>query len=291
MTKHSLLIIALVISAITLSAHPQTVYSFGHDEYKKKLKKLKKHKKSLALATGKVSKKQEIKIGQNVISGLLGAAPLVKSDHLQKYINKVGHWVALQSKRPKLPWTFGVINSPNVNAFAAPGGYIVVTLGLYQLLENESQLASVLAHEISHVIEKHHLDAISKSSKGEILGSLAVKATSKKHKKKMQKLVNSSVQIYANGLDKKFEYAADRRGIVLSARAGYDPYALLDVLTTLSSINTKDDSMAVFLNTHPPLSSRIKVLEKLTDKNMSDIKIPEDNQRLISENKIIAEGK
>lgn len=260
------------------------------DNYKKKKEQLKQDKKALDLARGKVSKKQEVNIGRNVISGLLGAAPLVNNNELQKYVNKVGYWIALQSKRPKLPWTFGVIDSPNVNAFASPGGYIVLTLGLYQVLENESQLAAILAHEISHVIEKHHLDAIRDTSKREILGALAVKATDKKHQKKMQKLVNSSVQIYARGLDKQYEYGADRRGVVLAARAGYDPYALMDVLTTLRSINATDESMAVFLNTHPPLAERISTLSKLMDRHMSGVKIPPDNNRLQTVNRKIAQS-
>ena len=273
----------------------QPAYSFdlnnfksSIDKYKQKKKDIEKHKKSVDLATGNVSKKDEINIGRNVISGLLGAASLVEHKKLQQYVNKIGSWVAMQSERPKLPWSFGVINSPNVNAFAAPGGYIVLTLGLYQLLENESQLAAILAHEISHVIKKHHLDAIRDTSQTEILGALAVKASSKKHREKMQKLVNSGVQIYARGLDKKYEYGADRRGVVLAARAGYDPFALLDVLTTLSSINSQDDSMSVFLNTHPPLSVRIKTLQTQMDNHFPQMKIPADNQRLSVINQQIA---
>jgi len=279
---------------LSLGMYSSNALSFDWDKmqqkiekYKNKKKELDEKKKQLDLATGNVSQKDEINIGRNVISGLLGAAPLVNNKSLQKYINKVGLWIALQSERPDLPWTFGVINSPHVNAFASPGGYIVLTLGLYELLENETQLASILAHEISHVIEKHHLDAIRDTSKKEILGALAVKATSKKHRKKMQKLVNSSVQIYARGLDKKYEFGADRRGVVLAARAGYDPYALLDVLTTLRSLGS-EDTMAVFLNTHPPLEDRIVTLAKLMDQHLHMEKIPADNQRLQTINQSLA---
>jgi predicted Zn-dependent protease len=289
---------ALIIGLLALSLiTPATVYvppamAFDLDDLKSKLKKAKKKakekKKQLDLATGKVSKKDEINIGRNVMSGLLGAAPLVDNAQLQKYVNQVGHWIALQSKRDNLPWAFGVIDSPNINAFAAPGGFIVITAGLYQLLENESQLAAVLAHEISHVIEKHHLDAIRDTSQREILGELAVKATDKEHRDKMRKLVNSGVQIYARGLDKRYEFGADRRGVVLAARSGYDPYAMLDVLTTLSSISATDDSMAVFLNTHPPLNERIATLAKMMDKHLKNLPIPQDNQRLRKVNLQIA---
>src|SRR5512135_2939644 len=100
---------------------------------------------------------EEIAIGRQIAGDLLGAAPLVKDARLQKYVNQVGEWVASQSERPDLPWHFGVIQSEDVNAFAAPGGYIFVTLGLYRLLQNEADLAGVLGHEIGHVIRKHHL--------------------------------------------------------------------------------------------------------------------------------------
>ena len=286
------LIICLSFSLILIS-QPSIAFDFDQfkskiDNFKQKAKSFNEKKKQLDLATGNVGVDEEINIGRNVISGLLGAAPLLDNRPLQHYVNKIGMWIALQSERPDLPWTFGIIDSPNINAFASPGGYVVLTAGLYQLLENESQLAAILAHEISHVIDKHHLDAIRDTSQTEILGSLAVKATDSKYRKNMQRLVNSSVQIYARGLDKKYEFAADRQGAVLAARSGYDPYALLDVLTTLSSINTSDESMTVFLNTHPSLSDRIVTLEQLMDTYMPDLNVPLDNYRLQKINQSIS---
>ena len=88
--------------------------------------------KNLLKLTEDISEEQEIEIGGQLISGLLGAAPLVDDPALQKYVNDVGLWVARHTEREDLPWTFGVIDSPGINAFAAPGGYILVTLGLYQ---------------------------------------------------------------------------------------------------------------------------------------------------------------
>jgi len=94
------------------------------------------------------SKEEEIALGREIAGNLLGAAPLVKDAALQKYVNSVGRWVASQSERPDLPWRFGVIESEDLNAFAAPGGYIMLTKGLYRKLNNEAQLAGVLGHEI-----------------------------------------------------------------------------------------------------------------------------------------------
>ena len=211
---------------------------------------------------GKVSTSEEIEMGGQLVSGLLGAAPLVDNALLQQYVNDVGFWVASQSSRKELPWRFAVIDSSGINAFAAPGGYVVITLGLFSLLENEAQLAGVLAHEVSHVVEKHHLNALKKSMKRDFWAKLGAKILVKdsKDQTSVNKLVNAGVQLYAKGLDREFEYAADSRGVMLAARAGYDPYALLDVLTTIDSINPSEAALTVMLSTHPPTSERLNNL-------------------------------
>lgn len=129
----------------------------------------------LVAAARGTSKEEEIAIGRQIAGNLLGAAPLVKDEGLQKYVNQVGRWVALQSERPDLPWHFGVIESTDINAFAAPGGYIFVTRGLYGLLGSEAELAGVLAHEIGHVIRQHHLKLLQQSRLIDVGGKLLSK--------------------------------------------------------------------------------------------------------------------
>ena len=108
------------------------------------------------------SKAEEIALGREITGSLLGAAPLVKDEALQKYVNQVGRWVANQSERADLPWKFGVIDSADLNAFAAPGGYVLLTKGLYLKMQSEAQLAGVLGHEIAHVVKKHQLKVLQK---------------------------------------------------------------------------------------------------------------------------------
>jgi len=214
-------------------------------------------------ANKKVTVEEEIALGGNLVSGLLGAAPLVDNDELQRYVNDVGYWVASHSARPNLPWRFGVIDSPGINAFAAPGGYIVITAGLFSLLENEAQLAAVLGHEIGHVVKKHHLKALKKTLKRGIWAKIGVRALAeKKDHEKLDKVVNAGVQLYASGLDRELEYQADSLGVVLAARAGYDPYALLDVFVTIDSINPTESNLAVLLKTHPPTARRLDRLAR-----------------------------
>ena len=246
------------------------VNGFGLDDLKKQFEESSEEwgesLKTLAQLRGEVSTDEEIEIGANLTSGLLGAAPLVADENLQRYVNDVGFWVAAQSKRAELPWRFGVIESDGINAFAAPGGYVVITLGLYQLLENEAQLAGVLAHEISHVVRKHHLTALQETLKRDLLSDLAVAVVdSKKEHTAMRKLIRSGLQLYTTGLDRKYEYEADLRGVVLAARAGYDPYAFLDVLTTIDSINPDSAELTVMMNTHPPTAERLDTLARKMD--------------------------
>lgn len=210
-----------------------------------------------------VDEKGEIQIGQGVASSLLGAAPLVADERMQKYVNQLGRWLALQTERPDLNWHFGVLDSPNVNAFAAPGGYIFITRGLLLKLRNEAELAGVLAHEIAHVLRRHHLNAIQKNARvGIVADVLSIATQDKQHSETLDKVINAGTELYARGLDKDDEFEADRMGVIIAARAGYDPYALPSVLQTLEAMNPQDSGLALMFKTHPSPSSRLDLLDK-----------------------------
>lgn len=212
-----------------------------------------------SLNLGKTSKQDEIKIGREIAGNLLGAAPLVKDDALQKYVNHVGRWVALQSERPDLPWHFGVIESEDINAFATPGGNVLLTKGLYRKLKNEAELAGVLGHEIGHVVKKHQLKLLQKQQLLDTgAGLLGDKAG--KDNDAVKKLIGSGAEICARGLDKDAEFEADRIGVVLSARAGYDPYGLPEVLQEIGHVSKNDSSVALLFKTHPAPDDRLAKL-------------------------------
>ena len=113
--------------------------------------------KGVVAATKGISETEEIEIGRGLAGRMLGQIALVDDANVQAYVNRVGRWVASQSERPDLPWRFGVANAGNINAMAMPGGTILITRGLYDILDNEAQLAGVLGHEIAHVVKKHHI--------------------------------------------------------------------------------------------------------------------------------------
>ena len=108
-------------------------------------------------ASRTIEEPEEISMGSGIAANLLGTSPLLADDKVQQYVNHVGRWVSLHTERPDLPWKFGILASTDINAFATPGGTIFITRGLLQKLNNESELAGVLAHEMVHVLRKHHL--------------------------------------------------------------------------------------------------------------------------------------
>jgi predicted Zn-dependent protease len=216
--------------------------------------------KNVVKATTDIAEPEEINIGRDMASRLLGAAPLVNDAALQRYVNNVGRWLASQSERPDLPWHFGVLEAPEVNAFAVPGGTVFVTKGLVQHMHSEAQLAGVLAHEISHVLRKHHLKAIQKSAQTSLAGEALQQAIKDPSGVAREKLISLGSELYTRGLDKSDEFEADRLGVVIAARGGYDSYGLPAVLQTLQAMNAQDSALALMFKTHPSPTDRLGAL-------------------------------
>ncbi len=197
---------------------------------------------------------EETAMGRLVAGQLMGAANLLPDPKLQRYVNLVGRRIADQSERRDLQWVFGVIDSTAVNAFAAPGGKILVTSALLARLETEDELAAVLAHEVSHVVRKHHYRVIRKQRMLEF-GSQAV-AIRDDATGMSEKLSGMVAQVLARGLDQSAEYEADRDGMVYAARAGYDSSALIRVMEKLMALQPKDGAGELLLATHPSPDAR-----------------------------------
>ncbi len=213
--------------------------------------------KDVVTAAGGVSEEEELTLGREITGRMLGAAPLVNDAELQQYVNRVGRWVALQGERPDLPWHFGVIETASINAFAAPGGYVMLTRGLYEILDNEAQLAGVLAHEIGHIIRRHHVTVMQKSA---ALSAGAQLAQRDNRSALVNNMIGTGAEVFARGLDKSAEFEADVIGVVLAARAGYNPFGLLDVLHKLNARGAGDNALALLFKTHPAPGERLEQL-------------------------------
>ena len=216
--------------------------------------------KNVGKAVKDIDEPEEISIGRDVASRLLGAAPLVAAPGMQRYVNQVGRWLAAQSERPDLPWQFGVLDSPNVNAFAVPGGTIFITKGLLDKMRSEAELAGVLGHEIVHVLRKHHLKAIQKGAQSALAGDAMSAALRDRAGPARDKLIAFGTEMYSRGLDKGDELEADRLGLVIAARGGYDAYGLPSVLQTLQAMSAQDSALALMFKTHPAPAERLDAL-------------------------------
>jgi len=225
-------------------------------------------------ATKEYTVEEEVALGEGIAAGFLGAIRLHPDERLQRYVNRIGRWLALQSERPDLPWTFGVIDTEIINAFAMPGGTVVVSHGLVKRLANESELAGVLAHEIAHVLKKHQLIAI-QSDAGWNAAATGAKAVAADRIGRSgdalglkSQLASAGVDLVKDGLflrplDRSMEYEADRVGVVIAARGGYDPYGLVAVLTMLAQVKPEESGASITFSTHPSPVDRLAELEKV----------------------------
>jgi predicted Zn-dependent protease len=216
----------------------------------------------LTQSVEQIDEPHEIEIGQHLAAVLLGAKPLHPNMALQAYVNRLGRWISLQSTRPNLPWTFMVLDDSGYNAFAAPGGYIFVTKGLIDALKDESELAGVLAHEISHVLFKHHLQAMNKSARTGLLAKLAASQLAQGANAALSaQLIGLGRDLYSKGLDQGDELEADRNGVALATRAGFDPYGLVAVLSQLRTVAPDNPMFTLQRSTHPAAQVRLDQLE------------------------------
>jgi len=209
---------------------------------------------------------EELALGPEIAGRILGAAPLWDDAEAQRRVNFVGRWLASQTTRPELPWTFGVIDSPEVNAFAAPGGYVLLTRGMYELLADDAEVAAVLAHEISHVVQRDHYHVIHKqevaqagtelvSSQVSVGGGLAGQFAK-------GYATRFGAKVMLTSLDREAEFRADQAATVYLARSGLHPLSLYAVLQKMTAFGTESASLAQLYKTHPPLDARLDRIDQ-----------------------------
>lgn len=208
-----------------------------------------------------IDEPREIEIGRQLAAVLLGSKPLHADLKLQRYVNQLGRWISLQSPRPQLPWSFAVLDDAGYNAFAAPGGYVFVTRGLLERVGSEAELAGILAHEIIHVTGRHHLKALqAKARAGLLTQAVASQLNNNAGGVLSAQLLALGRNLYASGLDQGDEFDADREGVTLAARAGFDPYGLVTALQQLRTAAPDDPLFTLSLSTHPPAQQRLDQL-------------------------------
>lgn len=214
---------------------------------------------------------KEIKIGRALAAKFIKKYGLIQDINQTKYLNFIGSKIAELSPRQELNFKFGILNTPEVNAFACPGGYILITKGALDLIENEAELVGVLAHEVSHVSLFHSgkyeareevwIDMVaSLLSPGGDMVTTVMEAASKELEESMLE----------NGRQKEFETQADASAAILISELGYDSAGYIGYLKKMKSASDNQ----VFIKTHPPVDDRINAIQKF----IQDQKLPKGSK-------------
>ncbi len=208
----------------------------------------------------KISDEEERKIGEDVSARVRQRFGVVQDPAVHKYVTLVGTLIARQSERPTLPWTFIVLDTDGVNAFASPGGLVHITRGALGLVRNEAELAGVLAHEIGHVAHKHTVNAIRKNRAVQ-MGTSAAMADRGPY---LDQIANKAYEmVLENAFDRGDEIDADKASVQYTQKAGYASGTLADFLTRLDDRNKDQPARNGLFASHPETKERIDKIRQL----------------------------
>ncbi len=188
-----------------------------------------------------MSEAQEIRFGRDADADVRKQYKVYESAALQDYVNSVGQKIAQHSHRTNLQYHFTVLDSPEVNAFALPGGYVYITRGILAYLNSEAELAAVLGHEIGHVTARHGVRQASASQAtgiGMAIASIFVPQINSSN------LGQTLASALLSGYGRDHELEADRLGAEYLARTEYDPHAMIEVISTLKNQELLDAEIA-----------------------------------------------
>lgn len=202
-----------------------------------------------------ISDEQEVRIGSQINELLLEQQyQPYENPQVNQYVQQVGERLVDRSDRRDIPYTFQVVESDQVNAFAIPGGYIYVTTGLLRAADNEAQLAAVLAHEIAHVNERHSVEQL----KRQVLAQGIADTAGIDSNTLAQIGYQLAVQLPNT---REFEYEADEVGLEILRASDYAPIAAINFFENLM----EQGGTPEFLRTHPTTDNRIEALREQID--------------------------
>jgi predicted Zn-dependent protease len=225
-----------------------------------------------AEASRPLTEEEEYFLGRSVAARILATYPLLEDEAITEYVNLIGQTVALHSDTPVTygGYHFAVLDTDEINAFACPGGIIFITRGIFEFVENEDELAAVVAHEVAHIVNRDGVKAIQSSrmtNLAVVLGTQAVTDTSSAEFGQLLSIFEGSIQdvfsqVVLNGYSQATEAKADVAGLTYLERAGYDPHALQTMLARI--IEEGQESGGGVMKTHPATSDRMdNVVKKM----------------------------
>lgn len=207
-----------------------------------------------------ISVQEEWQMGAQLHQQVAQQMRLSSDATLTAYVNQIGQALVRQTEMANLPWHFYVVESNDINAFNIPGGYVYVNKGLIARAGSASELAAVMGHEIMHGVSRHGTERLTKAQGVNVLGSILLG-------RNPGALQQIGAQIAAGGLMARFsrgdESEADRQGLRVLHRAGYDARGMVDVFRTLlATQQSRPSSVQQFFSTHPVTEDRLRAMEQ-----------------------------
>lgn len=211
----------------------------------------------------KVSDEEEKQLGEQVSLQLRNRFGVLQDEKATRYVTLVGTILAQASTKPKLDWKFIVLDTDGVNAYAAPGGFVHVTKGLLGLMKNEAELAGVLGHEVTHVTERHTINAIKQGKVVNMTGEAAGSGGGLGQQVISRLAAAAFNKIFEGEFSQKDENESDKVGTQLANKVGYSPTGIADVLKKIQARNgARQDRNGMFAS-HPSMKERLENNAKL----------------------------
>lgn len=212
-----------------------------------------------------VSEEEETALGNEAYSEFIKDATLSQDKEQVDLLNRVGHRIAAAADKPEFTWEFSLVDEPEtVNAFALPGGKVVFYTGILPLCQNEEGIAVVMGHEAGHVIARHGAERMSQGMVTNLVGSALAAAIAGKTPEAQIAILNGYGYAATVGVllpfSRKHEYEADYIGLILMAKAGYDPGEAVDFWERM--LEYSKGSVPEFLSTHPNDENRIDAMKQ-----------------------------
>lgn len=205
-----------------------------------------------------LSDADEIRIGQQTHQEIVANYGIYSDTALTGYLTQVGQSMARSSHRPSLPYSFQVLDSPVVNAFAVPGGYVYLTRGILAYINSEAEMAAVLGHEIGHITARHSAAQISRMSMAQL--AIGLGAAFSEEFRHLAGIANAGVSLLFLSFSRDNEREADDLGVDYSSAQGYAPNAAAAFFRTLDRLNPTDEQggLISWFSTHPSPPDRIQ---------------------------------
>ena len=225
-----------------------------------------KTSQAVSATFSQITEEQEYYIGRSVAALILAQYPAYDNAALNTYLNTLGQAIVYSSDRPEIyaGYHFLVLDTEEVNALSAPGGFIFISKGLIRRCKNEEMLASILAHEVGHVCSKHGLQAIKKSRLVDAFRVIGTEAARRYGSEELAQLTTAFEgalgdvveTLVVRGYDRKYEHEADDLAVKFDVAVGYAPKGLTDFLQTMIGDSTTASGKGWF-KTHPSAEQRM----------------------------------